>query len=42
MSRLGTDAVELRGGDVVISQSASDAVAYLAGVRGYLPPEGSS
>ena len=33
--------VELRGGDVVISQSASDAVAYLAGVRGYLPPEGS-
>jgi hypothetical protein len=39
--RLGTDAVELRGGDVVISQSASDAVAYLAGVRGYLPPEGS-
>ncbi len=39
---LGTDAVELRGGDVVISQSAAgDAVAYLAGVRGYLPPEGS-
>jgi len=39
--RLGTDAVELRGGDVVISQSASDAVASLAGVRGYLPPRDS-
>ena len=40
---LGADAVELRGVDVVISQSATagDAVTTLAGVRGYVPPEGS-
>jgi hypothetical protein len=36
---LGTDAVELRGGDLVISQG--DSVTYLVGVRGYAPPEGS-
>ena len=38
---LGADAVELRGGGLVISQSKSDSVAHLAGVRGYVPPEGS-
>jgi hypothetical protein len=40
---LGDDGVELRGGGLVISQSAtaSDAVTSLAGLRGYAPPEGS-
>jgi hypothetical protein len=40
---LGDDAVELRGRGLVISESAtaSDAVTTLAGVRGYVPPEGS-
>ncbi len=41
--RLGDDGVELRGGGLVVSQSATagDAVTTLAGVRGYVPPEGS-
>jgi hypothetical protein len=36
---LGADAVELRGGDLVISEG--DSVTSLVGVRGYVPPAGS-